>query len=180
MDIKQLNEELNKFLYESDDQTKARELLKRVYKILWDGGFKFMNTFGNEHEGNIAYNDTPFPYDEECTDYNIGRYFKNIDYFYITGWDKNQVFGITTIYGEPLENGDVCLEEENHNCYFHETLENTDVIVYSRTDDTFDDWNLSFDFIKLTDTDEKIKSKLDNIFSEVRSDFWQEIHFSEN
>jgi hypothetical protein len=50
------------------EQVKARELLQRVYKILMDNGFKFMNTFGNETEGNIAYNDVPFPYDVNCTD----------------------------------------------------------------------------------------------------------------
>lgn len=74
----------------------------------------------------------------------------------------------------------VDLEEKNHNPWFKETLGNTDVIVYSCIDNTFSDGCPSFDFIKQTDTGKEINSKLDIVFSQVRSGFWQEIHFSEN
>jgi hypothetical protein len=166
------------------EQVKARELLQRVYKILMDNGFKFMNTFGNETEGNIAYNDVPFPYDVNCTDYNIGRYFKTPDYFYIKGWDKDQIFGITTIYGKLFK--EIGIEEENFHFlnkrdgydFTEETLESTDVIVYSRTDSTFEDGRLDFAFIKQTDTDKEIKEKLYWAFIDIESDFWNEIHLS--
>lgn len=189
MKIRKLNENLKKVLYEkSDDRTKARELLQRVYKILWDNGFKHMNTYGkNESEGIIAYSDAPFPYDYTCTDYTIANYKHTDDYFCIHTNSDYCTFGygffaITTPYGELFnDENEINLDEENKKWGIKpkkEDLCNTDVIVYGRTDEY--DWRVSFvsfDFIKQEDTDEQIKDKLDNVFRDVEEDYKYEIHF---